>query len=58
MVDETSPIVERKDYECMICLSIPTEPAQHQICKAIFCVNDLSHLKQKGSKDASCPKCS
>ena len=56
MVD-SSPIVEKKDYECMICLSIPKVPIKHKVCQAIFCDDCFNSMK--GSKSSiDCPKCS
>ena len=36
MVD-SSPIADKKDYECLICMTIPKGPVRHKVCNAIFC---------------------
>ena len=55
MVD-SSPIAEKKDYECMICLTVPKVPIKHKVCQAIFCEDCFNSMKG-GKANIECPKC-
>ena len=58
MVDQTKPVIDKKDYECLICLSVPSKPAMHTKCKQVFCVNGLAELRRAGRiSNPKCPKC-
>lgn len=60
MQASTLSLVDIKDFECLVCMSIPkpTFIFQHSPCKAVVCGSCINGLSQNMSQAVRCPKCS